>query len=97
MPAVLDYPVYARQRLTLDQLRDEALRLYAEYRDSGGTQGPLAERIGTRQSAVSAAVNARADEASTHAAVYLGMVNVLDPTYRVREERTVEYRVERKG
>lgn len=96
MPAVLDPPVRARQRLTINELADEALELYAEYRERGGTQGDLAERIGTTQSAVSEAVRRVAGE-SRHAAVYERMVGALSPSYRVVREETITFRVERKA
>ncbi|HYG66277.1 MAG TPA: hypothetical protein VD838_01410 [Anaeromyxobacteraceae bacterium] len=97
MPAVLEAPVHARQRLSVDQLRAEALALYAEARKRGVTQVALSGQIGTTQSAISAAVNAAPEEASTHAAVYVRLINGLSDRYLVVKEERVEFRVERKA
>ena len=94
MPATLDAPVRARQRLTFAELQAEARKALA---DSGKTQAQVAEEIETTPSAVSEALNERRPEkVSNHAAVYRRIIEATTP-YTVRIERTVEIRVERKA
>lgn len=98
MPALLEAPVRVRQRLTVEALRDEALTLYFAAVASGKwSQNRLAPEVGTSQSAISAAVNAPEEEASTHGAVYARLINFLSDKYEVVKEERVEYRVVRKG
>jgi len=94
MPAILDTPVRARQRLSFPELRDEARNAITA---SGKTQAQVAGLIETTQSAVSEALNERReDRISNHAAVYQRIIDKLT-AYSIHIERTVEIRVERKG
>lgn len=95
--SVLSLSVRARQRLSVVELREEALDLYRAARAARRiTQAKLAARAGTTQSAISAAINAAPEEATTHASAYARIVNALSDRYSVAREETVEYIVARK-
>ena len=91
MPALaLPPPVQHGQRLDFDGLKEEARKAISRR---GMTQDDVGALLGISQAAVSAALN---DREGKRAGTLVRIIEELT-AYRIAENRSVEYRVERKG
>lgn len=79
------------QRLTPEQLRDAARRL---IESRGLTQAQVADRIGSSQPSVAAALG---HDYAGRVRILAAIIDDLSDTYTLEREVDVRYRVERKG
>lgn len=89
--SALPCPVRLGQRLTPEQLRDAARDLVAE---KGLTQAQVAERIGSSQPSVGAALG---HDYVARVRMLAAIVDALSDDYALAREVDVRYRVQRKA
>lgn len=84
------FPMRHNQKLTYEQLRDEAAEAVRDY---AGTQTELAEELGVSRAAISRAIR---ESGPTLAALQVRLLELLKEEYELEKEEQVWFRVRRK-